>query len=141
VSPGTEAPLKVIRDGEPQTLNLTLEELDLQAMAQSREPDVRQAPRLLEGVEMVDLTASARTQFNIPPSVEGKVLVTSVDPSARAYAAGLRAGSIILEVDRREVASVDDVFQAARASDRGRLLLRVRNPTGVISYMVIAASR
>jgi serine protease Do len=92
-------------------------------------------------VEMVDLTALARRQFNIPAGVEGKVLVTTVDPASRAYAAGLRAGSVILEVDRRSVESVDDVLEAAEASARGRLLLRVRNPSGVISYMVITANR
>jgi serine protease Do len=141
LSPGTEAELKVIRDGKPRTLSVTLGELDLQAMQTPREPESRPAPRLLEGVEMVDLTASARRQFNIPAGVEGKVLVTTVDPASRAYAAGLRAGSVILEVDRRGVESVDDVLEAAEASARGRLLLRVRNPNGVISYMVITASR
>jgi S1-C subfamily serine protease len=90
---------------------------------------------------MVDLTASMRRQFGIPDDVEGSVLVTQVDPDSSAYDAGLREGSIIIGAQHGDVSSVDEVLEAAGQTETGRLLLRVRNPGGGVSYLVMTVEK
>ena len=52
------------------------------------------------------------------------LVITDVDPDGRAADAGLQAGDVIQEVNRKPVTSVDDLRAAVRArSDRPVLLL------------------
>lgn len=136
-APGTEAEIQLVRDGDPKTLSLKLGELDDQVLASRPAAPNRQPPEALRGVELKDLNAEVRREWDMPDDIEGSVLVTDVDPDSSAYSAGLRKGSIILEAQHRDVSSVEEVVQAAQQSTTGRLLLRVRNPEGAVSYLVI----
>lgn len=125
-APGTEITIKVLRDGEPETFKMKLGELPANRMAGGlRGPDAEtEDNETLQGVEVGDLDARARRQFNIPAHIQG-VLVTNVDPESKAAEAGLAAGDVILEMDRKTVTSAEEAVELSQDFKGERILLRV----------------
>lgn len=127
--PKTKVSLKVIRDGKEQTKQLTLGELPSEIASSGpgglEGPGGSQKSDALDGVEVSDLDQSTRRQFEIPGDVRGAI-VTSVDPTSTAAAAGLRPGDVIVEINRKRVASSQDAIDITNQlkSDQ-RILLRV----------------
>jgi len=68
------------------------------------------------GVSLGPISSSLRGALNIPPEVEG-VLVLSVAPGGVADGAGLMPGDIIRGVDKTSISDMQDFFQAV-SSDR-----------------------
>jgi serine protease Do len=67
--------------------------------------------------------------MGLDPASHGAV-IAEVAPGSAAAAATLQEGEIILEIDRRPVASAEDASAALRAPRRGGHLLRVRGAAG-----------
>jgi serine protease Do len=66
-----------------------------------------------------------RRRYGIGPG-EG-VVVLSVAAGSRAQAAGIQEGDLIVEADRRDIRSADDLLGAvSRGRKRGKLVLLVR---------------
>ena len=107
--PGTTVPVKVLRDKKARTLNLTVDELNLDAETTraagsgGREEPEEQASAGF-GITMAPLTADVQRRLRIPPDTEG-VLITAVEQGSPAFRAGLLRGDVILEVNRQGVAS------------------------------------
>jgi serine protease Do len=78
----------------------------------------------LDGVEVDDLNANARRQFNIPAHIHG-ALVTVVDEDSKAAAAQLREGDVIQEINRHPVNNADDAVELSKNAKGDRILLRV----------------
>jgi serine protease Do len=141
-APGTRANLKVIRDGKEETLTVKVGELPAEGLARAeggRSGGLRrsQEPDLLDGVTVDDIDARTRRQFNLPPQLQG-ALVVEVDPTSPAAAAGLSPGDVILEINRQPVTNADE---AVRLSEkiRGRsVLLRIWSQGGS-RYVVVQA--
>jgi serine protease Do len=75
---------------------------------------------------------------SVAPDKNGLV-VEDVDPDGRAADAGIRAGDVILEVNRQPVKSIDDLRAAIRkSSDKPTLVLISRNGSDV--YLTVKAS-
>ncbi len=90
------------------------------------------------GVEVSNLTAELAQHLGYESS-EG-VVITAIDPAGIAAGAGLRAGAIILQVDRKPVKNVKQ-FEAAMKNislEEGVLLL-VRMGRGQ-RYIVLQSS-
>jgi len=127
---GKATRLVVLRDGQTQTLTITLgrreeaEEEAIPAVAQPGEP----AERDLLGMTVTPLTAEAAEALQIPAGTEGLV-VMAVDPASDAYEKGLREGDVITEAGQQKVTSVTDLearISEAREAGRKSLLLLVR---------------
>jgi len=111
--PGTTVPLKVMRNKQERTLNVTVEELDLDAEQASRggrrnndnEPAEEEATSGF-GLTLQNLTPQAARQLQIPSGRSG-ALVTDVDPNGPA-AGRIQARDVILAVNRRPVADAAD---------------------------------
>jgi serine protease Do len=129
-APKTKLTLKVIRDGKEKTFTVTLDELsdkqNAQGMRRSGQSDVGQDT--LDGVEVADLDAQLRREFDIPANVRGAV-VTNVNQDAPAYRAGLRAGDVILEIGRKPVRNADEAVKMSKDL-QSSVLLRVWSKTG-----------
>jgi len=86
---GTRVPLKVIRDGKEKALTVKLSELPSEGLGKTGQSGGHgqsgKKADLLEGVELADLDARSRRQFNIPSQVRGGVLVVDV---IRAHGGG-----------------------------------------------------
>jgi serine protease Do len=123
--PGTSVPLKVMRDRRERTLTVTVEELDLaaeQGGRQTRSTD--QAPSDDQGSEsfgisLGDLTAQRSRQLELPSGQTG-ALVTEVDPDGPS-AGALRAGDVILSVNRQRVANAREAARELQRVTAGRL--------------------
>jgi len=125
--PGTESTIKLLRDGKPQTIKLKLGELsaDLLAGATDETPEEKlNDNEALEGVTVGDIDPESRRQFRIPNEVQG-VLVTDVDPDSKAYQEGLRAGHVILEIDRKPVKNAEDAVKMSEKIKGDSVLLRI----------------
>jgi serine protease Do len=131
-APTTQVSLKLLREGKERALSATLAELPTEELA-SAEPRQRpsggRAMQGLSGLEVTDLDARFRRQFDIPSDMRG-VIVTSIDPDSGAYEAGLKPGDVIIEVNRQKVGNTRELTQAIQKAKGGRLLLRVWSQGG-----------
>jgi serine protease Do len=134
--PGTTVPLKVVRKGQTQSLNVTVEELNLeeeQGVRTTEEPEsTEEAIETGFGMELTPLSAEAIRRLRLPSDLSG-ALVTSVDRGSAAEAGNVVEGDIILQVNNRPVSSATDVrreLQSIRPGDTASLLVWRRGRTG-----------
>jgi serine protease Do len=78
--------------------------------------------------------------LGVEPDARGAV-ITDVERGSRAAKAGLRAEDIIVEIDRKPIASADDAVAALGAGGKGKgaHLLKVRRAGSTI-FVTIPAS-
>ena len=115
---GDAVRLTIERDGEPMTIELAVGESSEVALGAGS-----QIPQL-KGVVLGPLTPSSP----LHEEVEG-VLVIEVEVDTPAWNAGLREGDVIVEVNRREVKSTDEILEAFEGSVPP-LLLNIRRGDG-----------
>lgn len=119
--PGTVVPVKILRSGKDMTLNVRVEELDLDAEAGQRagrsEPGDSQQDGGF-GLTLNNLTPDMARRMNAPSGTRGAV-VSDVDPGSPA-ARVLQPGDILLQVNQRDVANANEASAALRAVPSGR---------------------
>ncbi len=123
---GTTVPMRVVRDGKPQSLSITIEELNVDdEQAQSRTPSLREPDPTPEpketgfGMTVEPLTAQMSRRLQIPAG-RGGALVSDLDPRGAAAQGGMAPGDVILSVNGRAVANADDAIKALEAIGSGR---------------------
>ena len=138
-NPGERVPVKVLRQGDTKTLDIAIQELPgTEGMAKSAtQPGDDEGT--LNGVEVANLDSAARRQFNIPDSVRG-ALVTNLDPDSAAAEAGLRAGDVILEINRQAVKNADEAVRLTEKPKDKTTLLRVWS-NGGSRFVVVDESK
>ncbi|HEY8519401.1 MAG TPA: DegQ family serine endoprotease [Gammaproteobacteria bacterium] len=121
--PGDRVTVGLIRDGREQTVSAVLGALTA-ATTTAAEPEPAPTPRpgldpAFDGATLVTNDES-RQDFNGVPGV----LVTSVRPGSPAAERGLRAGDVIVEVNRQRVRTLEE---ASRTMQNARaVILKVR---------------
>jgi len=109
--PGTKVELEIIREGKHKTLTATLAERKGEGEDEEEgESETPQEAAARLGLDVTDLNARLRRQFDIPNSVDG-VLVQDVEDLSVADEAGIMPGDVILEVNGQAVDSVDEFNQ------------------------------
>jgi serine protease Do len=111
-TPGTTVPVAIVRDGNSKTLRIRVGTLDVEDL--DRQPGSPAETGF--GMSLQDLTPQARAQRELPSGRTG-ALVESVDPASGASRAGIRAGDVILEVNRKPVSNASDAAALRRASE------------------------
>ena len=135
MAPGTTARLRVFRRGQTLDIAVTLVEYPENAEAAKEGQAGEGEGTALKGVQVQNLTPDLARQFGLPASRTGLV-VTSVDPSSAAAAAGLQSGDVIQEINRRTVHNVNEYRQALAASGNQSVLLLV-NREGTTHFVVV----
>lgn len=114
---GGKASVKVLRNGKPKTISLTMGSRDdLRNAAagggsrKSAPPMGIKAPFEL-GFTIADYSATVADEFNIPDLRQARPVIIALDPDSRAARSGLAPGDVILDVNRREVARAQDVVK------------------------------
>ena len=119
-TPGSEADIKVWRDGEEIDLSVEIAQMASdQQMASVETPDDPddETPKL--GLGLATLDAEARQAMDLPNDLGGAV-VTRVLPGSPAAEKGMREGDVIVEADHQAVLDPTTVVDAVRvASERG----------------------
>jgi serine protease Do len=122
LKPGTEVKLTVIRNGQRKTFTVELGERprkDQVALGESG---------MLEdlGIKVQNLTEELARRFGYE-DLNG-VIVLEVNPGSLADLAGITAGTLIMEVDRKPVYNTKDFTEAIQKSaEDGSVLLLVNN--------------
>ena len=132
MAPGTPVKLQIWRNGATQNVSLNLGELPETA---EKEGPGETSGGALEGVEVQNLTPDISQELNLAPGTHG-VVVTSVDPSSPAAAAGLSRGDVIQEVNHKPITSTGEFQQALSGADKQPMLLLV-NHGGASGFVVV----
>ncbi len=136
--------VKVIRDGKPMTLQVTVEEQP-KDMGTTRVPRPRPSNEEVEtvpveslGIEVADLTPDLAQSLGYRESAKG-VVIASVDRNGLAAGAGLRRGMLISKVDKKAVTSARDLQNGVKKSalDGEGVLLQVQTPQGGSRYVLL----
>ena len=125
--PGTSVPVKVLRNKQERTLHVTVDQLDLDAEQQSqrapRSDNSNPVPETQQGggfgLTLGNVSPQIARRLQLPSGQTG-ALVTEVDPDGPA-AGLLRAGDIVLSVNRQSVSSATDAARELQAVASGRI--------------------
>jgi len=133
--PGTTVPIKVLRDKQERSLNITIDELNLDEETPQTSRggggggnDEGEVTGTGFGLTLNALTADLARRLRLPTDTEG-VLVSEVEPGSSAQRAGVSRGDIILQINRRPVRSPQEARRALDAVGSGStaFLLILRN--------------
>jgi len=124
-SPGTTVPVKVVRAKKTLTLNVKIEELDLQseqASVQATGPRPNapsEEPKDTGfGMSVEPMTANAARRLGAPAG--GGAIVAEVNQGGAAQRAGIRPGDVIIEINDTAVTTVAQVTKVLDAIPAGR---------------------
>jgi serine protease DegQ len=123
VTGGTELAVTLLRNGRRQTVRPVLEGQPGFAQARPAEARLDDPVDALRGTRLATLET-----FEARRVKQAGVLVAAVEQDSLPSFAGLREGDVIVAVNRRMVASVDDLRRALRESPRPIALGVVRDP-------------
>jgi serine protease Do len=117
---GETVKVEYVRDGANHSVDVKIGEYPGQAEGETSRARI--------GVALQTLTAPIASALGLDGKTKGAV-VTEVEAGSPAEKAGLAAGDVIREIDKKPVASAEDAV-AALASGKGPRLLRVTNASG-----------
>jgi len=129
IPPGSTVKLDIIREGKQRTVEVKLaerpDEKEQGGRAPSKGGQEKEQGDLL-GLSVQDVTPQLARQSQVDPATKGAVVV-DVAPDSPAADAGLEPGDVVLEVNRRAVASAAEYKNAVKAVKKGdTALVRVR---------------
>lgn len=133
---GEKADFSVLRDGKKTNVSATIgPRPDQVASADKPQPNrnaerggTKQVATTSLGMELMQLNAETRGQFNVDEKVAGGVVVSSVDPNSEAAEKGFRPGDVIVQIGNKNVRNPADVEQGvadAKKAGRETVLLLV----------------
>ncbi len=124
--PGTTVPVKVLRNKQEKTLNVTVEELDLEAEQNTgrRTPPDDQPPPEQQatgsfGLTLENVTPQLARRLRLPSGQAGAV-VTDVDVDGPS-AGELRPGDVILSVNAKSVSNATEAARELQRVQSGRI--------------------
>ena len=130
--PGSQAVVKLIRNGAEQSVRVTLGELPgagrLPVENQPKPGKEIGRADMLGGVTVHDLDPRTRRLLGIPSDLIG-ALVLEVQEDSNAAEAGLRPNDLIVEVNRKSVATAKEAIALCEASRAEQILVKVIRPT------------
>jgi serine protease Do len=135
--PGTSINLGIMRDGKPMTLSVKVGEYQKSGTrVAENEGNGGQGNTGKLGLAVDDLDQDARQQLNVPPTVKGAA-IADVRPGSPAEDAGLQPGDVVVEVNRKPVASAEQFVSAVHAQPAGKDMLLLVWSKGNASYRVL----
>ncbi|MBH0236720.1 Do family serine endopeptidase [Methylobrevis albus] len=142
---GKEVDVVILRQGQEETLKVTLGRLDEGTAAATPDTTVEEpepAPPVVEkvlGLSLATLDDAARKQYSIGTDVAG-VVITAVEPNSAAAEKRITAGDTIVEVGQEPVSTPADVAEAVeklKSSGRRSALLLLANPAGDLRFVPV----
>ena len=121
-APGTTVPVKVMHQGKERTVNVKVEELDLETENGNRQSSNGAEPEGQTGggfgITLNNVTPDIARRMDLPAGTKGAVIsdVDQDSPAART----LQTGDIILKVGGKDVTSASEASQLLRAVPSGR---------------------
>jgi serine protease Do len=131
---GAKLTVALFRDGKASKSQVILAELPANPYAVGD----TQVKKEKMGVHLQTLTPEMSSALGLGPDTKG-VVITEVEPNSVAAKAGLQPEDVIVEVDRKPVASAEDAVAALHAASKATHLLKVRR-SGTSLFVTIPAS-
>lgn len=119
VAPGTSIKVDFIRNGKKKTLEIEIADPSSAGMAS--------LGTLIDGVTLLPVDDELRQQFSLPERVSG--LVVEQVAADSPYARHLAPGTVILEVNKRSIRTLEDAQKNINPSGRNLLYLYHRGRT------------
>jgi len=125
-TPGSNATVKIVRDGSEKTLTVKLDEAsaDKTARGSRNGDDQGSDDKASLGISVAPLTPEMAARIGAPKNAKGLV-IEDVNPDGRAADANLQAGDVIEQVNRRPVQSVDELRNAVKEAGNKPVLLLI----------------
>ena len=133
-TPETTNRVKVIRNGSPKTVKVTLQELP----ENPQQFATRDRSTLNNfGLQLRKISSSLRKKYEIDEDQDGLV-VTRIDSNGEAYGKGIREGDLIKRVGTEKVDSINRYNRLIEKSKgKGTVLLLVKKPSGGSRYFTL----
>jgi serine protease Do len=134
-APGTDVNVKLLRDGKEQVVKVKLGDRpsknDLaQGNTQPSDPDV------LDGVTVRDLDNDVAKELGLPEGTKG-VAVTEIDTDSPSYAAGLRKGDVLHEINREPVKTAKEAVELSEKVKKDKKVLLRVSTKGASRFLVV----
>tara|TARA_Y100001970_G_scaffold145959_1_gene179209 strand:- start:2955 stop:4334 length:1380 start_codon:yes stop_codon:yes gene_type:complete len=133
-APNSSNRVKVIRNGSPKTLKVTLQELpdNPQQFASRKRSDQKNF-----GMQLRQITESLKQKYDIEEELD-VLVVTRIDPNGLAYEKGIREGDVIKRVGTEKVKTLGDFNRLVqKTNNKGTVLLLVKKPGGASRYYTL----
>jgi serine protease Do len=138
--PGTTIQLGIIRNGNPMQVGVKVGEYHKSGTeVAENDGGAKQGNTGKLGLAVDDLDQDARQQLQIPADVKGAA-IAQVRPGSPAEDAGLQPGDVVLEVNRKPVASAEQFANVVKATPAGKDILLLVWSKGNDSYRVVHPS-
>ena len=131
VTPGSVVPLVTLRDGEEVELEVKIGEQP-EDMATAFQKD---KPQNFLGMTLEPVSPANTKKYGYEPG--SGLVVTKIEADSPAAGAGMREGTLILEVNRHPVATVDDFRETVQRTGRGKNLLLLVRLGGMSRFLVL----
>ena len=118
--PGEEVKLRIIRYGESQTFTIRLIEAEVPETRQPARANARPTGAGRLGIQVGDLTAPLAQELGFQEA--GGAVVTAVADYGAADRKNVRAGTRILEIDRKPILTARDAQSHLRALRSGQIV-------------------
>ena len=127
--PGTTVPLTIVRNKQRQTLNITVDELDLEAeqgrrLSRGGTPEPATPTETDFGLTLEPITPEIARQLELPRG-KGGAIVSDVERRSAGAAAGVQPNDVIVEINREPVTNVSQVTRALQNTPAGTPVLMV----------------
>lgn len=116
---GKNIPIKILRDGKTETVNVKIAKRDDSELVAKREPESNGEL----GIQIAEITPETARQFGHSETEKG-VLVIGVEPGSKADEAGVRQGDLVKEINRIPVNSVSQLRAEIKKEDKIQLLVK-----------------
>jgi S1-C subfamily serine protease len=142
LAPGSSATVTFVRNGHEENAQVTLAELPVQQRPDSDDESGEGTPNNAGnerfGLTLQPLTSESAQRYGLDADDQG-LLVTRVDPSSNAAAAGIRQGDLIQEVNRQPVKTFAEFSSALRQSGSRPALVLIKRRNNVV-YLTLKAT-
>src|SRR3989304_3234203 len=131
---GRTIDVKVIRDGRTETLKVVIGELPAE-MAKG-EAGEGGTDGIFQGLTVQNLTAEFRERLDIPEKIRG-IVVTGVAADSAAEEYGIRAGDVIMQLNRKDIKTIKDFSKVADEIKKGDSVLVLVYREGMTIYITL----
>ena len=135
---GKVVDVKVMREGQEKVLKVSIGELPAEVSKGGEKEET--AGGVFEGITVQDLTPEFRERLDIPDKVKG-VMVASVESGSIGEESGLKAGDVILEINRKSTTKLKDFTRVVSEIKKGEGVLLLVYREGMTIFVTISPGK
>lgn len=132
---GKTIDVKIIRDGRTESVKVVIGELP--AEVAKGETGEGGSGGIFQGVKVQGLTSEFRERLDIPDKIKG-VVITGIDADSPAEEYGIKAGDVIMQINRKDVKTVKDFNRISDEIKQGESILVLVYRDGMTIYITLS---